>query len=71
VLVIRIENGTWYLKTTFGVFLSEQDILHQTFFPYTTPQNGVAEQNNRQVLEVARSLMYTMNVPSSYGVKES
>jgi transposase InsO family protein len=55
VQVLRTDNGTEYLNTTFGAFLSEQGILHQT--------NGVVERKNRHVLEVARSLMYTMNVP--------
>jgi hypothetical protein len=27
------------------------------------PQNGVAERNNRHLLEVARSMMFQMNVP--------
>jgi transposase InsO family protein len=63
VQVLRTDNGTEYLNTTFGAFLSEQGILHQTSCPDTPPQNGVAERKNRHVLEVARSLMYTMNVP--------
>jgi hypothetical protein len=45
------------------VFCSEKGILHQTSYPDTPPQNGVAERKNRHILEVARSLMYTMNVP--------
>ena len=46
-----------------GGFLSNHGILHQTSCPDTPPQNGVAERKNRHILEVARSLMYTMNVP--------
>src|SRR5664279_2577170 len=63
VQVIRSDNGTEYVNSTFGAFLSDQGILHQTSCPDTPPQNGVAERKNRHVLEVARSLMYTMNVP--------
>jgi hypothetical protein len=63
VQVIRTDNGTEYVNNTFGGFLSDQVILHQTSCPDTPPQNGVAEQKNFHVLEVARSLMYTMNVP--------
>jgi hypothetical protein len=37
--------------------------MHQTSCPDTPPQNGVAERKNHHILEVARSLMYTMNVP--------
>ena len=63
VQVIRTDNGTEYVNTNFGIFLSAQGILHQTSCPDTPPQNGVSERKNRHVLEVARSLMYTMNVP--------
>jgi hypothetical protein len=52
-----------YVNNTFGDFLSNQGILHQTSCPDTPPQNGMAERKNCHVLEVARSLMYTMNVP--------
>jgi transposase InsO family protein len=61
--IIRIENGTEYVNKDFGTFLSKEGILHQTSCPSTPPQNGVAERKNRNLLEVARSLMYTMNVP--------
>jgi hypothetical protein len=64
--VIRIDNGTEFVNIAFGAFLSHQGILHQTFFPDTPPQNGVAERKNRHILEVARSLMYTMNAPKFF-----
>jgi hypothetical protein len=41
----------------------QKGIFHQTSCPDTSPQNGVAERKNRHLLEVARSLMFTMNVP--------
>jgi transposase InsO family protein len=63
VQMIRTDNGTEYVNKEFGAFLSAQGILHQTSCPDTPPRNGVAERKNRHILEVARSLMYTMNVP--------
>ena len=63
VKVIKTDNGTEYVNKEFGVFLSENGILHQTTCPDTPPQNGVAERKNRHILKVARSLMFTMNVP--------
>nr|XP_051211169.1 uncharacterized protein LOC127328621 [Lolium perenne] len=63
VQVIRTDNGTEYINKPFADFLSSQGILHQTSCPGTPPQNGVAERKNRHILEVARSLMFTMNVP--------
>ncbi|CAL8999842.1 unnamed protein product, partial [Prunus brigantina] len=38
-------------------------IIHQTTTPFTPQQNGVSERKNRQLLEVARSLMLDMSVP--------
>ena len=63
VKMIRTDNGTEYVNKEFSDFLSENGILHQTSCPDTPPQNGVAERKNRHILEVARSLMFTMNVP--------
>ena len=63
VKVLRTDNETEYVNNEFCSFLSAQGILHQTTCPDTPPQNGVAERKNRHILEVARSLMYAMNVP--------
>jgi hypothetical protein len=60
---IRTDNGTEYVNKIFGAFMSEQGILHQTSCPDTPQQNGVAERKNHHILEVARALMFTMNVP--------
>lgn len=61
--IIRTDNGTEYVNNEFGNFLSGKGILHQTSCPDTCPQNGVAERKNQHLLEVARSLMFTVNVP--------
>jgi len=63
VKIIRTDNGTEYVNNEFKSYLSAEGILHQTSCPDTPPQNAVAERKNRHLLEVARSLMYTMNVP--------
>ena len=44
VQVIRSDNGTEYVNSTFGSFLSDQGIHHQTSCLDTPPQNGVAER---------------------------
>jgi hypothetical protein len=38
-------------------------MIHQTTCLGTPPKNVVAERKNRHLLEVARSLMFQMNVP--------
>ena len=60
---LRSDNGTEYVNKAIGSFMSDKGILHQTSCPDTPPQNGVAERKNRPLLEVARALMFTMNVP--------
>lgn len=38
-------------------------MIHQTTCSCTPPYNCIAERKNNHVLEVARSLMFQMNVP--------
>ena len=61
--ILRSDNSTEYINMEFGQFLALHGIEHQTICVNTPEQNGVAERKNRYLLEVARSLMFTMNVP--------
>ena len=63
VRIIHTDNGKEYVNNDFGVYTSDHGIIHQTTCSGTPPQNGVAERKNRHLLEVARSLMFQMNVP--------
>lgn len=45
--------------------MSQNGILHQSSCVDTPPQNGVAECKNRHLLEVARALLFQMNVLNS------
>lgn len=63
VKIFRSDNGTEYINREFNNFLSSRGIIHQTTCVNTAEQNGVAERKNRHLLEVARSLMFMMNVP--------
>jgi transposase InsO family protein len=63
VKIFRSDNGTLYINREFNNFLSSRGIIHQTTCVNTAEQNGVAERKNRHLLEVARSLMFMMNVP--------
>jgi hypothetical protein len=46
--------------------MSQNGILHQSSCVDTPPQNGVAERKNRHLLEVARALLFQMNVPKQF-----
>src|SRR4051812_12783409 len=61
--ILRNDNGTEYTNNEFCAYLSSQGIQHQMTCPDTPAQNGVAEHKNRHLLEVARALMFRMNVP--------
>lgn len=63
VKIFRTDNGTEYVNRDFNDFLSSHGIVHQTTCVNTAEQNGVAERKNRHLLEVARALMFKMNVP--------
>jgi transposase InsO family protein len=63
VQIIRTGNGTEYVNNEFMTYISNHGIIHQTTCPSTPPQNGVVERKNRYLLEVARSMMFQMNVP--------
>jgi hypothetical protein len=63
VKVLRSANGTKHTNIMFGEYLSAQGIYHQTTCPYTPAQNEVAERKNRHLLEVARIMMISVNVP--------
>ncbi|CAL9003229.1 unnamed protein product [Prunus brigantina] len=62
VKVFRTDNGGEYVNHTLTQFFRDQGIIHQTTTPFTPQQNGVSERKNRQLLEVARSLMLDMSV---------
>jgi transposase InsO family protein len=60
--VLRSDNGTEYVNQEFEQFLISNGIEHQTPYVNTPEQSGVAKRKNRHLLEVARSLMFTMNI---------
>jgi transposase InsO family protein len=62
VKALRSDNGTKYTNKAFEEYLSAHGIHHQTTCRYTPTQNGVAERNNRHMLEVARCMIISMNV---------
>ena len=47
-------------------FFSKRGIIHQSSCNQTPQQNSVSERKNRHLLEVARSLLFTLNVPKKF-----
>ncbi|RVW46337.1 Retrovirus-related Pol polyprotein from transposon TNT 1-94 [Vitis vinifera] len=53
-------------QMTVGEFLAQEGIVHLSSCVDTPQQNGIAERKNRHLLEVVRSLMFSMNVPKLF-----
>ncbi|GMP56667.1 hypothetical protein CsSME_00021073 [Camellia sinensis var. sinensis] len=49
-----------------GEFLAKEGIVHLSSCVDTPQQNGIAERKNRHLLDVARSLMFSTNVPQFF-----
>lgn len=62
----RTDRGGEFISTEFSEFCEEKGIRRFTTAPYSPEQNGVVERRNRTVVEMARSLLKSMNVPNSF-----
>ncbi|GJW23602.1 retrovirus-related pol polyprotein from transposon TNT 1-94 [Tanacetum coccineum] len=54
---IKTDNGTEFRKHELESFCDEKGFSQNFAFPYTHEQNGVAERNNRTLIEVARIML--------------
>jgi transposase InsO family protein len=61
---LRTDRGGEFTSQLFTVFCNEQGIKHYTTTPYTPQHNGVVERRNQTVVEMARCLLKSMNVPA-------
>ncbi|KAA0054937.1 Beta-galactosidase [Cucumis melo var. makuwa] len=64
ITILRSDNGREFQNHNLSEFLAAKGIVHQNSCTYTPQQNGVAEEKNRHLLEVARSLMLSTSLPS-------
>ena len=61
--ILHTDNGTEYFNELLGNLLKEKGIYHQSTCADTPQQNGIAERKNKHLLEVARAIMFSLNVP--------
>ncbi|CAN1305751.1 Copia protein [Linum perenne] len=61
--VLRTDNARDYFNSALGRFLSTHGIVHSSSCVETPEQNGIAERKNRQLLDMARALMFGTHVP--------
>lgn len=64
--ILWFNNGGKYLYREFSSFLDTSGITHQTTCPGTPKQNGIVELKNKHLLEIARALMFTIDVRRTF-----
>ena len=64
--ILQTGNAKEYFLTNLESYLSTQGIIHQSSCIEPPQQNGIAERKNHHLLEVARSLTFTANVPKHF-----
>ncbi|GLT36973.1 hypothetical protein SLA2020_113170 [Shorea laevis] len=62
----RSDNGNEYTSFEFDKFCEDASIAHQLTIPYTPQQNGVAERKNRNIMEMARCMLYEKKLPMNF-----
>ncbi|GBM86631.1 Retrovirus-related Pol polyprotein from transposon TNT 1-94 [Araneus ventricosus] len=55
--ILRSDNGTEYINNETMKYLATKGIQHQKSIPYIPEQMGIAERNNRTLVEWARSML--------------
>ncbi|KAL5566604.1 hypothetical protein UlMin_029768 [Ulmus minor] len=64
--MLKIDNAREYFNSILGNFLLKEGIIHQSSCIDTPQQNGIVKRKNRHLLEVARSIMFSTNVPKFF-----
>jgi hypothetical protein len=63
---LRTDRGGEFTSNLFSIFCSQGGIKHYTTTPYSPQQNGVVERRNQTVVEMARCMLKSMQVPSEF-----
>jgi transposase InsO family protein len=64
---IRSDNGTEFKNSQIEGFLEEEGIKHEFSSPYTPQQNGVVERKNRNLLDMARTMLMSTRHQIDFG----
>ncbi|KAI3754564.1 hypothetical protein L1987_54350 [Smallanthus sonchifolius] len=63
---IRSDNGSEFKNSKMGLFCLQKGIHHEFSAPYVPQQNGVAERNNRTLVETARTMLVDSKLPVTF-----
>ena len=59
----RSNNGGEFTSNKFNEFCKEVGIKRELTIPYNPQQNGVAERNNRSIMEAAKAMIHDQDLP--------
>lgn len=65
VKILRSDNGREYVNNQFLDDLRRQGIVHETSVPHSPAQNGVAERQNRVLVEMVRCMLLEGDMPAA------
>ncbi len=66
VKIIRSDNGGEYTSFAFSSYLASKGIKHEFTVPHTPEQNGVAERQNRTLIEGVRAMLNDSGLPHRF-----
>ena len=61
--ILRSDNGQEYFKNALAQIFLEKGIIHQSSCIDTPQQNGLVKRKSKHLLKVARTLLFTNQVP--------
>ena len=64
--VFRSDNGREFVNQGLREYFFSEGIVHQTSCVDTPQQNGISKRKNHHLLEVTRSLLFCLRVPSRF-----
>ena len=64
--ILKSDNAKEYFNSILNDYLLSHGIVHQSSYVNTPQENGIAERKNWQLLDVARSLMFSTHVPKFF-----
>lgn len=64
--ILRTDNGREYVNKEFERYMKKSGIKHQFTITYTPQQNGVAERENRTIIEKAKNMLFEAELPKIY-----
>src|SRR5262249_13503685 len=67
--ILRTDHRGEYVNRVFSNFLCNNEIRHQTTAPYSPQQNSIAEQFNRSVANIARTMLNSAGLNIKFWAK--